>query len=232
MGQRLLSDSAKHPDPTSSDQSAEVPLTQLLTQYEIGATVEQLAQLDRFREQLWSWNQKLNLTRHTTLEKFVTRDVLDSWEFCKLVDRRRRVLDVGTGGGVPGLVMAILRPELSMSVSESTAKKDRVVEAIVQELQLPIEVYACRAEEVLQIRTFDSLVVRGVAPLPKLLKWLHPYWDAFDELLVIKGGKWVDERNEARHLGLLQGLELRKAATYQVRDTGAESVILKIWRPD
>jgi 16S rRNA (guanine527-N7)-methyltransferase len=227
-----LNDSPENSDPTSSDTTAIEPLAQLVAQYGVAAADDQLALLDRYREQLWSWNEKLNLTRHTTLEKFVTRDVLDSWELCKLLDGRRRVLDVGTGGGVPGLVMAILRPNLSVSVSESTAKKARVVEAIVGELQLPVEVYACRAEEVLQIRTFDSLVARGVAPLPKLLKWLQPYWDAFDELLVIKGAKWADERNEARHLGLLRGLELRIAATYQARDTGVESVILRLWRPD
>jgi 16S rRNA (guanine527-N7)-methyltransferase len=70
-----------------------------------------------------------------------------------------------------------------------------------------------------------------VAGLPKVLTWVRPHWDAFDRLLLIKGPSWTEERAEARHAGLLHGLELRKAATYMTPRTTAESVILKIWRP-
>ena len=73
----------------------------------------------------------MNLTRHTTLEKFVGRDVVDSYQLGKLLEQGERVLDVGTGGGVPGVVLAILRPDLSVSLCESTQKKARAVEAIV-----------------------------------------------------------------------------------------------------
>jgi len=174
----------------------------------------------------------MNLTRHTTLEKFVTRDVVDSHELALLLEPGERVLDVGTGGGVPGVMLAILRPDLSVSLCESVGKKARAVESIVAELELATPVYACRAVDVLEINTFDTLVARAVASLRKVLTWLQPHWDAFDRLLLIKGPAWVEERSEARHHGLLGGLELRKAATYQTPRTGAETVILKIWRPD
>lgn len=207
-----------------------------LAGYGIEVAPERVELLDRYRAALWRWNEQLNLTRHTTLDKFVGRDVVDSWELAKLVGQRRRVLDVGSGGGVPGLVMAICRPDLRMTVCESTQKKARVLEAIVRELELPVEVFGCRAEELLALRTFDVLVARAVAPLSKLLTWLAPHWQAFDELLVVKGRSWVDERGEARHLGLLKKLDLRKAATYAMpvasEDVGGveagESVILKL----
>jgi 16S rRNA (guanine527-N7)-methyltransferase len=156
---------------------------------------------------------------------------MDSWQLAKLLEPDERVLDVGTGGGVPGIVMAILRPDLKISMCESTIKKARVVESIVAELGLATPVYACRAEEVLEMSTFDTLVARAVAALPKLLTWIRPHWDAFDRLLLIKGPAWTEERAEARHAGLMHGLELRKAATYVTPRTNAESVILKIWRP-
>ena len=107
------------------------------------------------------------------------------------------MLDVGTGGGVPGVVLAILRPDLTVSLCESTQKKARAVEAMVGELGLPIPVFATRAEEVLEITTFDTLVARALAPLHKVLTWLRPHWDAFDRLLLIKGPSWVEERAEA-----------------------------------
>jgi 16S rRNA (guanine527-N7)-methyltransferase len=206
-------------------------LGELLTSIGLELAPDQVEQLDNYRRLLWSWNERMNLTRHTTLEKFVHRDVFDTQQFSLLLDRNERVLDVGTGGGVPGVVLAILRPDLSVGLCESTQKKARAVEAIVGELQLNTPVFATRAEEVLSISTFDSLIARALAPLHKILTWMAPHWDAFDRLLVVKGPAWAHERTEARERGVLRGLELRKAATYQSPGTGAESIILSIQRP-
>jgi 16S rRNA (guanine527-N7)-methyltransferase len=214
----------------NNSQSQSTALGEMLRAEGIDVTAEQIELLDRYRRLLWSWNERLNLTRHTTLEKFVGRDVVDSYQLGLLLERGERVLDVGTGGGVPGVVLAILRPDLSISLCESTQKKARAVEAIVSELGLAIPVYATRAEEVLEVSTFDTLVARALASLRKVLTWLAPHWDAFDRLLLIKGPSWVEERSEARHDGLLRGLDLRQAASYQTPHTGAESVILSIQR--
>lgn len=203
-------------------------LKELLIAQQIAAADDQIEKLDLYRRLLWSWNQRMNLTRHTTLEKFVNRDVVDSHELSKLLQQGERVLDVGTGGGVPGIVVAILRPDLTLGVCDSTQKKARAVQSMVADLELPIRVFPNRAEEVLEITTFDTLVARGLAPLAKVLTWLKPHWDAFDRLLLIKGRSWIDERADARHLGLLGGRELRKAASYQTPGNDAESVILSI----
>jgi 16S rRNA (guanine527-N7)-methyltransferase len=104
------------------------------------------------------------------------------------------------------------------------------VEAIVDELGLTTPVYATRAEEILAVSTFDTLLARGLASLPKVLRWLAPHWDAFDRLLLVKGPSWVEERGEARHRGQLRDMELRKLAAYQTPRTGAESVILSVRR--
>jgi 16S rRNA (guanine527-N7)-methyltransferase len=204
-------------------------MSEMLTAHGIATTPEQAEQLDLYRRLLWSWNERMNLTRHTTLEKFALRDVYDSHQLSTLLKRGERVLDVGTGGGVPGVVLAILRPDLKVRLCESTAKKAKAVDAMVGELGLDVPVYACRAEDVLQVETFDTLLARALAPLAKVLLWLRPYWDSFDRLLMIKGPSWLDERAEARHQGRLRGLELRKAATYRSPQTNAESVILEIW---
>ena len=208
--------------------NSDSPLASTLADYDLELPADQLDLLDRYRHLLWGWNEQLNLTRHTTLEKFVSRDVVDSLQLAKLLNQGDRVLDVGTGGGVPGLILAIYRPDLRVSVCDSTQKKAKVVQAIVEELELPTRVYNCRAEEVLQLQTFDTLVARGVAALAKILYWLDPHWTAFDQLLLVKGQKWVEERSEARHRGLMKQIDLRKVASYETRGNDAPSVILSL----
>ena len=203
-------------------------LTAVLRRRHIDLPAEQISQLERYCRLLWAWNEKINLTRHTDYEKFVARDVVDTLAIAKHLGPGERVLDVGSGGGVPGIVLAIVRPDLSVTLSESVAKKARVLAEIVRELGLKIGAEHCRAEDVLGVRSFGTLVVRAVAPLPKLLGWLAPHWGAFDRLLAIKGPSWVEERHEARETGLMKDLQLRKLETWPLPGTDSESVLLEI----
>ena len=189
---------------------------------------EQVALLDRYCTLLWDWNTKLNLTRHTDYRKFVARDLVDSLALADLLEPDEKILDVGTGGGVPGIVLAVVRPDLSVSLSESVGKRARAVADVVERLGLAVPVYHARAEDLLGQWRFNTLVARAVARLPKLLRWLKPHWDAFDRLLVVKGPAWVEERAQARHGGLLRNLALRKLTSYPLPGTDSESVLLQI----
>lgn len=215
-----------------SDAAETTPATTLASEAErqgIELSKKQLEKLENYCKFLWEWNEKINLTRHTTYEKFVGRDLLDTRVLAGMIEPGERVLDVGAGGGVPGIPLAILRPDVKVSLSESVGKKARVLEDIVKRLGLHVPVHAVRAEEVLKKREFDSLVIRAVAPLPKLLTWFKPYWEHIGRLLIIKGPAWVEERGEARHLGLLRNLELRRVANYPIPGADGESVVLQIW---
>jgi 16S rRNA (guanine527-N7)-methyltransferase len=177
---------------------------------------------------LWDWNTKINLTRHTDYEKFVGRDLVDSRAFAQVLAPNERVLDVGTGGGVPGVILSVLRPDLTLTLSESIGKKARVVDEIVRTMGLTAKVHTGRAEDLLLRQRFDSLVIRAVAKLVKLLEWFQPHWGQFQRLLILKGPSWVEERGEARHLGRMHGLSLRKLSSYPIPGTDAESVLLEI----
>jgi 16S rRNA (guanine527-N7)-methyltransferase len=203
-------------------------LRDALARHAIELADDQVELLARYCRALWSWNEKLNLTRHTTFEKFVARDVVDCLALEPFLDSGERVLDVGTGGGVPGVVLAILRPDLEVALCDSVAKKAKAVRAIVAETGLDIAVHHAGAQEVLEREQFHTLVVRAVAPLAKLLRWLAPHWDACDRLLVIKGPAWVEERKAAHDAGLLRRVQLRKIASYPLPGTDSESVVLSI----
>jgi 16S rRNA (guanine527-N7)-methyltransferase len=150
----------------------------------------------------------------------------------KFLDSGERVLDVGTGGGVPGILLAILRPDLEVSLCDSVQKKARVAQDIVEKMNLPISVYAQSVTDILKQKQFDSLVARAVAPMAKVLTWVNPHWDAFKQLLLIKGPAWTQERQEAREKGTLRDLSLRKLASYPFPGTTSESVVLVIRSKD
>ena len=205
-------------------------LAAAIARHEIVLPPTQVALLERYCQLLWDWNAKINLTRHTDYEKFVARDLVDSLAFTPFLQPGEKVLDVGAGGGVPGVVLAIVRDDLHISLAESVGKKARALADMVERLGLPATVLHARAEDILAQQRFDTLVVRAVARLKKLLEWFHPHWESFDRLLVLKGPSWVEERGEARHYGLLHNLSLRKLASYPLPATESESVLLQIHR--
>jgi len=126
-------------------------------------------------------------------------------------------------------VLGILRPDLQLTLCESVGKKATVLQSMIEALELPLPVHGCRAEHLLEDFRFETITARAVGPLWKMLKWFQPHWASIDRLLPIKGPRWVDERGEARHRGLLNNLELRCAASYETPGSGAKSFILQIW---
>jgi 16S rRNA (guanine527-N7)-methyltransferase len=206
-------------------------LNDALARCGISLPTEQVEMLDRYCRLLWDWNTKLNLTRHTDYDKFVTRDVVDTLELSKCLQPEEDILDVGTGGGVPGVILAITRPDISVSLCESVAKRAKVVETIVRDLGLACAVFHGRGEKLLEEgHTFDTLLFRAVARMEKILRWFNPYWGAMRRMLLLKGPSWRQERKASRERGLLSRLDLRKLATYHTPGTGAENVILQIGR--
>lgn len=188
--------------------------------------------LAAYAGRLWEWNERLNLTRHTDVARFVTRDVADAVAVAACLAPGERVLDVGTGGGVPGVILAILRPDLRVELSDSVGKKARAVREIVAEAGMAIPVHEGAAQQLVASRgprdAFDVLVVRAVAPLLKLLTWFEPIADRYGRMLVIKGPRWEEEKGEARHRGLVKRVTVRRVAAWPIPDSENESVLLEI----
>lgn len=188
------------------------------------------AQLQTYCRLLWERNEVMNLTRHTTAEQFVFRDLLDSWQLARLLGQGEHVLDIGSGGGVPGLLLAILRPDLKLTLSDSVKKKARALEEFAAALNLPVEIYDCRAESLLESFRYDSTIARAVGPLVKLLPLLRREWLHVGRLLLLKGPRWQDELQEARQASafLDRELQLSVQAEYPIPGETWSSTILEI----
>jgi 16S rRNA (guanine527-N7)-methyltransferase len=215
-------------------------LKESLEKYSIALSASKTRKLEEYCRLLWDWNTRLNLTRHTDYDKFVSRDIADCLALSECLRKDERVLDVGTGGGVPGVVLAVLRPDLQIELCDSTGKKATAVSEILQELKIELPVHHSKAETVLAARgkgtRFTSLTIRAVSRLPQLLRMAAPYWTIIDRLLLIKGPKWIEERGEARHYNLVNKLALRVLKTYPMPPDAngetANSVVLQVCRKD
>ena len=201
-------------------------LADSLEQHHISLPKVQVRKLDEYCRLLWNWNERINLTRHTDYEKFVARDVVDAMALADFLRKGERVLDVGTGGGVPGIILAILRPDLRIELCDSTGKKAFAVSEMVQELRLDIPVHHAKADAVLSEKGnfFTTLTIRAVSRMVPLLRHFAPCWSSFDRMLLVKGPKWVEERGEARHYNLMTKIALRCLKTYSTNLSESESV--------
>jgi 16S rRNA (guanine527-N7)-methyltransferase len=189
-----------------------------------------VATLDEYCQLLWARNEQLNLTRHTTYEQFVARDLVDSLELSKLLRPGESVLDVGSGGGVPGLVLAILRSDLSLTLTDSVKKKSRVLQEMADSLKVHVEVYDCRAESLLEDFRYDATIARAVGPIVKMIPWFRGQWTSLGRLLLIKGPKWEDELAAARSAGIWpeREVDVTVAAEYPIPGESWRSFILEI----
>ena len=151
-------------------------LTEVIAQY--SSYVPELAKIDeaqiealaQYCQLAWDWNEKINLTRHTDFDKFVKHDLVDTLALARHINPKERVMDVGSGGGVPGVLLKILRPDLHIDLCESVNKKANCLVDIVAQLELRCDVYIGRAEDVLPDVRYNTLTFRAVAKMAKILE--------------------------------------------------------------
>lgn len=116
-----------------------------------------------------------------------TRHLLNSVVLAACIPESRRVADVGSGAGLPGIPLAIARPDLRVTLVESLERRARFLRLAVEELGLAdrVDVEHGRAEQL--SRTFDTVVSRAVAPLPILIPWCLRLTDIAGEVLAMRG---------------------------------------------
>ncbi len=177
----------------------------LIFKYFPGLTDIQNAQFKLMAELYQDWNQKINVVSRKDIEALYLKHVLHSLGIAKLQDflPGAAILDVGTGGGFPGIPLAILFPETQFTLVDSIGKKIKVVEEAAKGLQLnnviPINK---RVEEI--AGQFDFIVSRAVAAMPTFVHWTkgkikkESVHERRNGILYLKGGDLSDELKEYR----------------------------------
>ncbi|MDA3023310.1 MAG: 16S rRNA (guanine(527)-N(7))-methyltransferase RsmG [Actinomycetota bacterium] len=161
-------------------------------------TEGQNALLTRFADHLRA--SPHNLLSPRGLSELERRHFPEGVAFARTLPSVGRVLDVGSGGGLPGIVVAIARPDLKVHLLEATRKKTDFLAEVVMALGLAVTVHHGRAEE-LSVgelgRSFDAVCARAVAPLERLVPWCAPYLRPGGRLYAIKGERWAEELEAA-----------------------------------
>jgi 16S rRNA (guanine527-N7)-methyltransferase len=160
-------------------------------------------QRDRFKqlEPIYNdWNSKINLVSRKDIDMLMLHHVLHSLSIAKVVSfaKGTNVVDIGTGGGFPGIPLAILFPSVNFTLVDSIGKKIMVVQSVAETLGLEnVVAIKSRAEEVKE--KFDFAITRAVAPIPDLMQWIKRivkpggYNHLPNGLIALKGGDIIQE---------------------------------------
>lgn len=129
------------------------------------------------------------------------RHLLNCAVLAPVLPQGAEVADIGSGAGLPGIVLAIARPDLSLVLIEPLLRRTTFLAEVVEGLELDnVEVRRGRAEEVAGERRFDVVTSRAVAPLDRLLRWSMPLVAAHGSLIALKGSSVADEIAEHRRV--------------------------------
>ena len=164
----------------------------------------QLLQLDALADAVWTWNAKINVISRKD-PHVMERHVLHSLGIAKVMRFQpgARVLDIGTGGGFPGLPLAVLHPETEFVLCDSIGKKIKVVRELTKALQLQnVRAVHARAEAIEGY--FDFVVSRAVTRMGQFLPWVEGKMDPKSKhdlpngVLYLKGGDLQEELGKVR----------------------------------
>src|SRR4030095_7054710 len=165
----------------------------------------------KFKDLLIDWNKKINLVSRKKPDVF---DLIEESKlFFEHIDFKPgvNILDLGTGGGFPGVVIALHHPEVYLTLVDSIQKKINVVSDIIKKLGLKNAENICSRAEDLPAEYhdhFDYVVARSVAVLQDLVKWSKALIKRGGKLITVKGGNITGEIHKTRHLDFVKNIDI------------------------
>lgn len=157
-------------------------------------------EFEKYAQLLIKWNKTYNITAITDSKKIWEKHFLDSLLPLNFLPKTGSILDIGTGGGFPGIPIKIVRPELSVTLIDSIQKKCLFCDAVIRELKLVgIEVVCGRAEDKKieeRIGKFDVVISRATASINDLIILSLPYLKKTNSTLIMIKGKNIDSELE------------------------------------
>lgn len=165
---------------------------------------EQREQLKRYHQEMLYWNKLVNLISRKDEENFLEKHLFHSLSVLKYVDipEKSKCMDIGTGGGLPGLPIAVAAKHIEMTLVDSIKKKVNITRIFAQHTTLRnLKVINARVEDLAEFPDYknkmDFIFARGVAPIKDLVTWTKPMLKKTGKYVLLKGGDLTEEITEA-----------------------------------
>lgn len=199
-------------------------------------TDKMLNALKMYKNLLLEWNDKINLTAITDEEEIFVKHFVDCLYCAKYITKEdKKIIDVGTGAGFPGLVLAIYFPDKEFTLLDALNKRLVFLEDVIKKLDLKnVKLIHGRAEEIVRINNlyeeYDVAVSRAVAQLPILLEYISPYIKVNGKCIVMKGDNVDEEIKLSSNALKILNLKLLKKNlySYNVKNEEYKRSILEI----
>lgn len=188
---------------------------------DLGFGDEALAKLNRYAELIAQWNKAINLVAPASLPQLWERHLLDSAQLWPLISEleNKTIIDLGSGGGLPGIVMAIAGANVTMI--ESDARKCVFLREVSRETSLTTNVVTERIEKA-KPQQAPIITARALAPLKQLIEWATPFLEPNGQMIFLKGADVANEISELPK-DIQDKIELKQSVT----DKFAKIVIIK-----
>ena len=198
----------------------------------ISISDEQLKRFDLLSDLLVEQNKTMNLTAITDPDGIAVKHFADSISVLTACDipQGARIMDIGTGAGFPGIPLLIMRPDIDLTMVDSTAKKLKYVEKTVNELGLIATTLHTRAEEAGQSKEyrekFDFVCSRAVAALNVLCEYCLPFVKVGGMFIAMKGAKAQEEIADAKAAIKLLGGKIVDEKSFTLSDGGERTLVV------
>lgn len=160
---------------------------------------ETMDRLDDYASLIRKWNPRINLIAPATLSDLHQRHIQDCLQLVDLASASHgRWVDLGSGGGLPGLVVAISRPDLSVTLMEVDQRKAAFIKTVIRELGLVNSKVIVNRIESADPLNAENVSARALAPLPLLMSYVNRHISALGTAWLMKGKSWQAEVEEAR----------------------------------
>lgn len=201
---------------------------------EFGVNLDEkaLERFDLYAKLLVEWNEKINLTAITDPDGIVLKHFVDSLSVFSAINipEGAKSIDVGTGAGFPGIPMLIARPDLKITLLDSTNKRLNVIRDILEKLDLQCEVLHTRAEEAGQNKTYreqyDFATARAVSNLRDLSEYCLPFVKKGGTFISMKSAKAEEEIAEGKNAIRILGGNIKEKKTFEIDEAGERTIIL------
>lgn len=187
-------------------------ITPYLVELNIDLTENQIKQFFDYMNLLIEWNKIMNLTSIIEPKDIIIKHFVDSLTIINMIEKKSRIIDVGTGAGFPGIPIKIIYPETEIILLDSLNKRIKFLDEVIKTLKLKkIHTIHGRAEDFGQDveyrEKFDYAVARAVAPLNILLEYLMPFVRVHGECICMKGSNVEEELAASKNsIKTLKGL--------------------------